>query len=42
MALAALITLDNVVSALVLDYGILTDKTSNDAIGLLRPAPRST
>jgi uncharacterized membrane protein len=35
MSLAGLITLDNVVSALVLDYGILTGKTSNDAIGLL-------
>jgi len=35
MALAGLITLDNVVSALVLDYGILRGKTSNDAIGLL-------
>src|SRR5450631_2990330 len=35
MALAGLITLDNVVSALVLDYGILTGKTSNAALGLL-------
>jgi uncharacterized membrane protein len=35
MALAGLITLDNVASALVLDYGILSGKTSNDAIGLL-------
>ena len=35
MALAGLITLDNVVSALVLDYGILTGKTGNDALGLL-------
>ena len=35
MALAGLITLDNVVSALVLDYGILTGKSSNDALGLL-------
>jgi len=35
MALAGLITLDNVVSAAVLDHGILTGKASNDAIGLL-------
>lgn len=35
MALAGLITLDNVVSAALLDHGILTGKTSNDAIGLL-------
>jgi hypothetical protein len=35
MALAGLITLDNVVSALVLDYGIVTGKTGNDALGLL-------
>ena len=35
MGLAGLITLDNVVSALVLDYGILTGKSSNDALGLL-------
>jgi uncharacterized membrane protein len=35
MGLAGLITLDNVVSALVLDYGILIGKTSNDALGLL-------
>ena len=35
MALAGLITLDNVVSAFVLDYGIVTGKTSNDALGLL-------
>ena len=37
MALAGLITLDNVASALVLvlDYGIVSGRTSNDAIGLL-------
>ena len=35
MALAGAITLDNVVSAFVLDHGILTGKAGNDAIGLL-------
>jgi hypothetical protein len=35
MALAGAITLDNLVSAFVLDYGIVTGKNSNDAIGLL-------
>jgi hypothetical protein len=35
MALAGLITLDNVVSAAVLDHGILTGKSSNDPLGLL-------
>jgi hypothetical protein len=35
MALARLITHDNVASALVLDCGILSGKTSNDAMGLL-------
>ena len=35
MALAGAITLDNLVSAFVLDYSIVTGKTGNDAIGLL-------
>ena len=35
MALAGAITFDNVVSAFVLDRGILTGKGGNDAIGLL-------
>ena len=35
MALAGAITLDNLVSAFVLDYAIVTGKSSNDAIGLL-------
>jgi uncharacterized membrane protein len=35
MMLAGAITLDNLVSAFVLDYGIVTGRTSNDAIGLL-------
>jgi len=35
MALAALITLDNVVSAFVLDRGILTGHAGNDAVRLL-------
>jgi hypothetical protein len=35
MALAGAITLDNLLSAFVLDYSIVTGKTGNDAIGLL-------
>jgi hypothetical protein len=35
MALAGAITVDNVVSAFLLDYAIVTGKTGNDAIGLL-------
>ena len=35
IALAAVITLDNVVSAFVLDRDILTGRTGNDAIGLV-------
>ncbi len=35
IALAGAITLDNVVSAFVLDHGILTGKAGDDAIGLL-------
>jgi uncharacterized membrane protein len=35
MALAGAITLDNLVSAFVLDYGIVTGKMGNDAVALL-------
>jgi len=35
MALAGAITLDNLASAFLLDYAIVTGKTGNDAIGLL-------
>jgi hypothetical protein len=35
MALAGLITFDNVDSGAVLDYSILSGKTSNDAVVLL-------
>jgi hypothetical protein len=35
MALAGAITLDNLASAFLLDYAIVTGKTGNDAVGLL-------
>ena len=42
MALAGAITLDNLVSAFVLDRGIVTGQGSDNAIGLPVPSPRST
>ena len=42
MGLAGLITLDNVVSASVLDYGILTGKRATTRWVCSAPAPRST